>query len=61
MKILLIMRKCEITRSYLLLFLLIILQLEYLRDMVQSVESQSYANWELIIVDDASPDTCCEG
>ena len=30
---------------------------KYLREMVQSVESQSYDNWELIIVDDASPDT----
>ena len=29
---------------------------KYLREMVQSVESQSYDNWELIIVDDASPD-----
>ena len=30
---------------------------KYLRQMVQSVESQSYDNWELIIIDDASPDT----
>ena len=29
---------------------------KYLREMVQSVEPQSYDNWELIIVDDASPD-----
>jgi glycosyltransferase involved in cell wall biosynthesis len=27
---------------------------EYLRDMIHSVENQSYTNWELIIVDDAS-------
>lgn len=31
--------------------------IKYLREMVQSVESQSYDNWELVIVDDASPDT----
>ena len=31
--------------------------IEYLRDMIQSVENQSYTNWELIIVDDASPNS----
>ncbi|MBM9501990.1 glycosyltransferase [Leptospira sp. 201903071] len=31
-------------------------QIKHLKAMVRSVESQSYTNWELILLDDASPD-----
>ncbi|EMK25247.1 glycosyltransferase family 2 protein [Leptospira kirschneri] len=31
-------------------------RLDHLKEMVDSVVSQSYTNWELILVDDASPD-----
>ncbi|WP_016752093.1 glycosyltransferase family 2 protein, partial [Leptospira kirschneri] len=31
-------------------------RLDHLKEMVDSVVSQSYTNWELILIDDASPD-----
>ncbi|WP_025184228.1 glycosyltransferase, partial [Leptospira interrogans] len=31
-------------------------RLDHLKEMVDSVTSQSYTNWELILIDDASPD-----
>ena len=37
---------------------------DYLDDCVQSVKNQTYADWELILVDDGSPDACpqmCDG
>lgn len=37
---------------------------DYLDDCVQSVKNQTYTDWELILVDDGSPDACpqmCDG
>ena len=31
---------------------------DYLDDCVQSVKNQTYTDWELILVDDGSPDNC---
>ena len=31
---------------------------DYLDDCVQSVKNQTYTDWELILVDDGSPDAC---
>lgn len=33
---------------------------KYIRECIESVMNQTYSNWELILVDDGSPDKCPE-
>ena len=33
---------------------------KYIRECIESVMNQTYSNWELILVDDGSPDKCQE-
>ena len=33
---------------------------KYVRKCIESVMNQTYSNWELILVDDGSPDRCPE-